>query len=90
VESLLVKPAKQYQPIRDAFIQSYSGKKGGNSFTKVKIALSADLALQDYFSSNLGKVESWFNVISPAGHSVADLKRELTLLASKNWKEILI
>lgn len=89
VESLLVKPAKQYQPIRDAFVQSYTGKKGGNRFTKVTIALSADLALQDYFSSNLGKVERWFNVISPAGHSVADLKRELTSLASKNWKEIL-
>lgn len=89
VESLLVKPAKRHQPIRDAFVRSYSGKKGGNRFTKVKIALSADLALQDYFSSNLGKVESWFNVISLAGHSVVDLKRELTLLASKNWKEIL-
>ena len=89
VESLLVKPAKQYQPIRDAFVQSYSGKKGGNRFTKVKIALSADLALQNYFSSNLSKVESWFNVISPVGHSVTELKRELALLASKNWKEIL-
>ena len=89
VESLLVKPAKRYQPIRDAFVRSYSGKKEGNTFTKVKIALSADLALQDYFSSNRGKVDSWFNVISPAGHSVADLKRELTSLASKNWKRIL-
>ena len=89
VESLLVKPAKRYKPIRDAFVQSYSGKKGGNKFTKVKIALAADLALQAYFSKNLGMVESWFNVISPAGRSVAELKRELTLLASKNWKEIL-
>ena len=89
VESLLVKPAKRYQPIREAFVQSYSGKKGGNRFTKVKIALSADLALQNYFSSNLRKVESWFNVISPSGHSVTELKRELKLLASKNWKNIL-
>jgi hypothetical protein len=89
VESLLVKPAKRYQPIRDAFVQSYSGKKGGNRFTKVKIALAADLALQDYFSKNLSMVESWFNVISPAGRSVAELKRELTLLASKKWVEIL-
>jgi hypothetical protein len=93
VESLLLKPAKQYQPIRDAFVRSYSrgkdGKKEKNTFTKVQIALSADLALQKYFSSNQGKVESWFNIISPAGHSVADLKSELTLLASKNWEEIL-
>ena len=84
VESLLLKPAKKYRPIRDAFIQSYTGKKGKNKFTKVKIALSADIALQDYFSSNLAKVESWFNVISPTGCSVAELERELTLQASKN------
>ena len=89
VESLVVKPAKRYQPIRDGFVQSYSGKKGGNRFTKVKIALAADLALQDYFSKNLSMVESWFNVISPAGRPVAELKRELTLLASKKWEEIL-
>lgn len=89
VESLLIKPAKKYQPIREAFIKSYTGKRGENRFTKVKIALAADLALQEYFKSNIGKVESWFNVISPAGNSVAELKRELTLLAGKNWKDIL-
>ncbi len=89
VESLLIKSEKRYQPIQDAFRQSYTGKKGGNRFTKVKIALSADLALQDYFSSNLDKIESWFNVISPADRSISELKRELKLLASKNWKEIL-
>lgn len=89
VESLLVKPAKKYRPIREAFVKSYTGKRGENRFTKVKIALSADLALQDYFREYTGKVESWFNVISPAGRSVAELKRELTLLAGKNWKEIL-
>lgn len=89
VKSLLIKPAKQYQPIRDAFVQSYTGKRGENRFTKVKIALAADLALQDYFSSNLDEAENWFNVISPAEHSIAELKRELSSLASKNWKEIL-
>ena len=89
VGSLVVKPGKRYQPIRDAFVQSYTGKKGGNRFTKVKIALAADLALQDYFSNHVDKVGSWFNVISPAGRSVAELKRELGLLASKNWKAIL-
>lgn len=89
VESLLVKPAKKYQPIRDAFIQSYSGKKGVNRFTKVKIALAADLALQEYFKKNRSKIESWFNVISPADRSVADLKRELAQLSGKDWKGIL-
>ncbi len=89
VESLLVKPQKKYEPIRDAFIQSYSGKKGKNQFTKVKIALDADLALQEYFSDNLATIETWFNVISPAGQSITEIKQELTLLFSKNWKEIL-
>jgi len=89
VESLLVRPQKKYKPIRDAFVQSYSGKKGKNRFTKVQIALDADLALQEYFSSNLATVETWFNVISPASRSLAELKQELILLSSKKWKEIL-
>jgi hypothetical protein len=70
-------------------VQSYTGRKGGNRFTKVQIALSADLALQEYFSEHLAEVEGWFNIISPARRSVAELKRDLNLLASKNWKEIL-
>lgn len=89
VESLLVAPVKQYQPIKDAFVKSYTGKKGGNRFTKVQIALDADLALQEYFSANLPEIETWFNVISPAGRSIAELKLELDALSSKNWKEIL-
>lgn len=89
VESLLVRPANRYRPIRDAFISSYTGNRGENKFTKVKIALDADLALQEYFRENASKVESWFNIISPARRSIAELKRELTLLAGKNWKEIL-
>ncbi len=89
VESLIVKPLKQYKPIRDAFVKSYTGKKGTNRFTKVRIALAADLALQEYFSDNLPEIDTWFNVISPAGRSIAELKRELDLLCAKNWKEIL-
>ena len=89
VESLLINPSSQYKAIQEAFVQSYSGKKGGNRFTKVKIALAADLALQEYFANNLPTVETWFNVISPADSSVDELKRELTLLSSKNWEEIL-
>ncbi len=89
VESLLVKPLKRYHPIRDAFVQSYTGRSGENRFTKVQIALSADRALQEFFSEHLAEVEGWFNIISPAGRSIAELKRELNLLASKNWKEIL-
>ncbi len=89
VESLLVKPAKQHKPIKDAFVKSYTGKKGANRFTKVQIALDADLALQEYFCANLPKIETWFNVISPAGRSIAELRGELDSLSAKNWKEIL-
>lgn len=89
VHTLLVKPEKQYKPIRDAFVQSYTGKKGNNKFTKVKIALEADIALQQYFSRNLNLIETWFNVISPAGYSIIELKQELSLLSSKDWKGIL-
>ncbi len=89
VESLLVKPARQYKLIKDAFVRSYTGKKGANRFTKVQIALAADLALQEYFCANLPEIETWFNVISPAGRSIAELKGELDSLSAKNWKEIL-
>jgi hypothetical protein len=89
VESLLVKPARKYKPIKDAFAKSYTGKKGANRFTKVRIALAADLALQGYFCANLQEIEAWFNVISPAGRPIAELKRELDSLSAKNWKEIL-
>jgi len=89
VESLLIKPSKRYRAIRYAFVQSYSGKNSSNRFTKVKIALAADLALQEYFSKHLHTIETWFNVISPVRRSIAELKRELTSLSSKNWEEIL-
>jgi hypothetical protein len=89
VHTLLVNPTKRYKPIRDAFVQSYTGKKGNNRFTKVKIALAADLALQEYFSTNLTSIETWFNVISPAGYSIIELKQELALLSSKKWEAIL-
>ena len=89
VESLLVKPQRKYRPIRDAFVQSYTGRKGRNRFTKVQIALAADLALQDYFTEHLGEVEAWFSVISPARRSIPELKHELDVLASKKWKDIL-
>jgi hypothetical protein len=89
VESLLVKPASRYKPVKDAFVNSYTGKKGTNRFTKVQIALAADLALQEYFCAKLPEIETWFNVISPSGRSVAELKQDLDSLSAKNWKEIL-
>jgi hypothetical protein len=89
VQSLLISPSKAYKPIKTAFKKSYTGKRGVNRFTKVQIDLAADVSLQDYFTKNLATVEQWFNVISPAGRSIPELKRELSELASKKWKEIL-
>ncbi len=86
VENLLINPEDRYAPIREAFAQSYTGKKGKNVFTKVNIKLSADLAFQDYFTNNLCNIEEWFNIISPAGASLIELKEDLQLLASKNWE----
>ncbi len=89
VETLLLRPKSKYKAIQNAFIQSYTGRKGSNRFTKVQISLDADLALQEYFSGNRRSIESWFNIISPAERSIVELKDELHMLASKNWKEIL-
>jgi len=89
VESLLINPTKKNRAIKEAFVQSYSGKKGRNKFTKVQISLEADLALQKYFLKNLTTIENWFNIISPAKNSISELKEELSQLSSKNWKDIL-
>lgn len=89
VQSLLIEHSHKYEPIKTAFTQSYTGQKGSNRFTKVRIDLAADIALQDYFTTNLEMIEKWFNVISPAGRSIQELKQDLSVLATKNWKEIL-
>ncbi len=89
VQSLLVNPSQKYMSVKAAFIESYTGRRGGNRFTKVKIDLAADIALQDYFTKNLATIEHWFNVISPAGSNIQELKEDLSELSSKNWKEVL-
>ena len=89
VESLLINPQKKYEMIKETFINSYTGKKSMNRFTKVRIALEADILLQEYFMQNLKKIETWFNVISPINRSIDELKEELKELSVKNWKEIL-
>ena len=89
VRSLILKPDEQHQAISTAFHRSYDGSRGGNRFTKVRMDLPADLALRDYFTTNLTKVEGWFNVISPAGASIDELKGHLDTLASKDWETIL-
>lgn len=88
IDQLLLNPAPELQPAKDAFLISYTGKKGVNQFTKVKIALAADASLQSYFRSNLSVIEGWFNVIAPTRRPLAELKSELETLKQKNWGEI--
>lgn len=89
IESLILNPQEKYQPIRAAFLASYTGEKVKNQFTKVQMKWEADRLLQDYFAQNLGKIEAWFNIISPAKRTLDRLKTELETLKNKNWGKIL-
>lgn len=88
VNDLLLHPSPDFIPTRDAFLSSYTGKKGSNQFTKVQISLAADAALQNYFSANQVIIEDWFNIIAPAEKNLDLLKSELAILSKKNWQEI--
>lgn len=88
IDELLFHPAKELVAAKEAFLASYTGKKGVNQFTKVQIALAADAALQSYFKSHMKVIEGWFNIIAPAGKRLAILKDELDTLKRKNWQEI--
>lgn len=88
VDELLLNPADDLKVVKEAFDISYTGKKGQNQFTKVQIALLADGALQTYFKSKEQEIGAWFNVIAPAGKSIAVLKEELETLKAKKWEDI--
>jgi len=89
IELLILKPSKEYLPIKEAFIASYTATKKRNRFTKVQMDKKADELLQKFFIENKKKIENWFNIISPAGKTIAELKIELNELKNKNWKKIL-
>jgi hypothetical protein len=88
IDELLLHPAKELAAVKRAFLASYTGKKGVNQFTKVKVSLAADTALQSYFKSRIAVIEGWFNIIAPAGKKLAVLKEELDTLKVKQWQEI--
>lgn len=88
ITDLLISPDKKYSAIKAAFQKSYSAEKKGNIFTKVKMDYDSDIVLCDYFKSNLSKIESWFNIISPQNKSLFDLKNELSILSKKNWEGV--
>jgi hypothetical protein len=88
IDELLFHPEKELAAAKNAFLASYTGKKGVNQFTKVQISLAADAALQSYFKSRMKVIEGWFNIIAPAGKQLTVLKNELDTLKSKKWQEI--
>src|SRR6185437_2655228 len=89
IENLLLTPVAEFRHIREIFLASYKEGKKKNAFTKVKMDIEADRTLLKYFESHLSFIESWFNVISPKGKQLIDLKAELDALKNKNWTEIL-
>ena len=88
IDQLLFNPTPELQPAKDAFLASYTGQKGVNRFTKVKVFHAADTALQSYFRNNRKLIEGWFNIITPAKKRLSVLKSELKMLNGKNWGEI--
>lgn len=88
INKLLLNPAAELKPARQAFLESYSGKSGRNKFTKVRVDVDADKALRTYFSTHETEVETWFNVIAPRGQKLKALIADLQSLASKNWYEV--
>ena len=89
IEELLLHPVQKYSKVKEAFMLSYAADKKRNIFTKVRMNFEADTLLLNYFSDNLDEIERWFNIISPIEKNIAELKKELKELRSKNWKEIL-
>jgi len=55
----------------------------------IKVQQAFQFVLLQYFKDNINEIEQWFNIISPEGKSIDELKSELAELSSKNWKEIL-
>lgn len=88
VEGLLFSPIKKFESVRKAFVDSYAINSQQNAITKVKIDMEADIAIREFITE--ANAENWFNVISPGGRTLSDLKHELKTLASKKWEAILI
>lgn len=89
IETLIRRPGKGADAVRRAFLSSYSGTKGGNRFTKVRMSVEADALLRRYFADNSQRIAGWFNVIVPEGRSLGTLKDELHELRKKDWITLL-
>lgn len=88
ITEMLLKPQPTLAPARAAFLSSYAANKKKNQFTKVQMALDADLVLRTYFKRNPKRIEGWFNVITPEWGSMSQLGLQLSKLRDKPWQEI--
>lgn len=88
VRDLLLEPSAEFAAARVAFQASYTGSKGKNRFTKVRMGRDADLALTRYFTDYAKDIGGWFSVISPASTPLDALTGELMVLRSKDWEAI--
>lgn len=70
IENVLLNPSSELKAISDAFHSSYSGKRGTNRFTKVRMDAEADRALQGYFADESENIKSWFNIIAPKNGTI--------------------
>lgn len=86
LEGLLFSPKKKFESVKKTFVDSYAINSKQNAITKVKIDMKADKAINEFISES--NAENWFNVISPSGRTLSDLKHALKTLASKRWEEI--
>lgn len=89
IRDILQSNAARVAPAKAAFLSSYAAKKKENRFTKVQMSLDADKVLQDYFSTNIRRIEKWFNVVSPERRSIDLLKSQIDVLSRKDWAKIL-
>jgi hypothetical protein len=82
ITDTILHPAPEYEPIKTAFLSTYTaGRKGGSRFTKKTMDRNAYIAMARYFSTNRSTIESsWFELLSEGRGSLSDLKVELQTL----------
>lgn len=83
INDLLLEPVSGFEPVRNAFTESYQGTRGTNKFTKSRIDFEADKTLRRYFADHSTEIESWFNVISPENRTLGELQSDLNTLARR-------
>lgn len=80
IQDLILSPNQKYILVKNAFLEAYNNGSNKRYFTKSFLPLKADELLTYYFSSNIKKIEKWFNIISPSRCTIKDLKDDLLKL----------